>query len=186
MPVPSPYGLILGPLNTSGLAYAVTGSVACIVYGEPRLTADIDIVVLLRRADIPRVEAAFPITDYYCPPTETLLIEVDRTHRGLFNVIHQKTGFKADFFVAARDPLHVWALEHRRVKKVQGDDVWLAPPEYVVVRKLEAFREGGSEKHLRDIRFIRAATELNERFLTVQIDRLGLEEQWALCRTRSD
>jgi len=169
-------------LNASGLPYCVTGSVACIVYGEPRLTVDIDIVVLLRRTDIPRVEAAFPNSDYYCPPTETLLTEVDRTHRGIFNVIHHETGFKADFFVAARDPLHTWAIENRRMKKVYSDDVWLAPPEYVVVRKLEAFREGGSEKHLRDIRFMRAATELNERFLTVQIDRLGLREQWQLCQ----
>jgi hypothetical protein len=30
----------------------------------------------------------------------------------------------------------------------------LAPPEYVIVRKLEYFQEGGSEKHLRDIRSI--------------------------------
>ena len=28
----------------------------------------------------------------------------------------------------------------------------LAPPEYVIVRKLEYFNEGGSDKHLRDIR----------------------------------
>jgi hypothetical protein len=30
----------------------------------------------------------------------------------------------------------------------------LAPPEYVIVRKLEYFQEGGSEKHIRDIRSI--------------------------------
>ena len=30
----------------------------------------------------------------------------------------------------------------------------LASPEYVIVRKLEFFKEGGSEKHLRDIRGI--------------------------------
>jgi len=29
----------------------------------------------------------------------------------------------------------------------------VAAPEYVIVRKLEFFREGGSEKHLRDIRW---------------------------------
>ncbi len=27
-----------------------------------------------------------------------------------------------------------------------------APPEHVIVRKLQFFREGGSQKHLRDIR----------------------------------
>lgn len=30
--------------------------------------------------------------------------------------------------------------------------MWLAPPEYVIVRKLEYCREGHSEKHVHDIR----------------------------------
>lgn len=29
--------------------------------------------------------------------------------------------------------------------------LWLAPIEYVITRKLQFFRDGGSEKHLRDI-----------------------------------
>ncbi len=28
---------------------------------------------------------------------------------------------------------------------------WIAPPEYVILRKLEYYREGGSQKHLDDI-----------------------------------
>ena len=35
---------------------------------------------------------------------------------------------------------------------VEGDPLVVAQPEYVIVRKLEYYREGGSEKHLRDIR----------------------------------
>lgn len=35
------------------------GAVAAIVYGEPRLTHDIDVVVALRAADAPRLAAAF-------------------------------------------------------------------------------------------------------------------------------
>ena len=35
---------------------------------------------------------------------------------------------------------------------IEGISMMLAPPEYVIVRKLEFFKEGGSEKHLRDIR----------------------------------
>ena len=35
---------------------------------------------------------------------------------------------------------------------VEGDPLVVAQPEYVIVRTLEYYREGGSEKHLRDIR----------------------------------
>ena len=46
----------------------VTGAVAAIVYGEPRLTHDIDVVVALRADDAPRLAAAFPAPDFYVPP----------------------------------------------------------------------------------------------------------------------
>jgi len=32
---------------------------------------------------------------------------------------------------------------------IEGEPIWVAPPEYVILRKLEYFREGKSEKHLR-------------------------------------
>lgn len=36
------------------MPYMVTGAVATAVYGEPRLTRDIDLVIALRSADAPR------------------------------------------------------------------------------------------------------------------------------------
>ncbi len=44
MPAPDLLGLFIGPINRLGLEYMVTGAVAAIVYGEPRLTHDIDVV----------------------------------------------------------------------------------------------------------------------------------------------
>ena len=46
----SPLAPFLEPLEALGLPYCITGSVAASVYGEPRLTADIDVVLLLYRA----------------------------------------------------------------------------------------------------------------------------------------
>lgn len=66
-------------------------------------------------------------------------------------MIHKETGYKADCYPIGRDPLHRWAMARRRRIVMFGEPVMLAPPEYVIVRKLEFFREGGSEKHLRDI-----------------------------------
>ena len=45
-------------------------------------------------------------------------------------------------------------MARRRRELVSGQEVWLAPAEYVVVRKLEYYRSSGSERHLRDVRAI--------------------------------
>jgi hypothetical protein len=151
MPGPEPFLIFVRKFEELGLSYMVTGSVAAAYYGEPRLTYDVDIVLDLRREDAPRLEAAFPPDQFYCPPRETLLEELGRSRRGHFNLIHHKTGFKADIYLHGDDPLHRWALPRLRRTTLEGTGVALAPPEYVILRKLLYYREGGSEKHLRDI-----------------------------------
>lgn len=148
----------------------------------PRDTHDVDIVVVLKPGpDIERVAKAFPIEEFYCPPEEILLQEALRGQRGHFNLIHHQSGFKADMYLAQREPLHAWALRERRSVDVEGVPVSVAPPEYVIVRKLEFFREGGSEKHLRDIEgMLRVSGELI-RFPVIEewVQDLGLAKQWA-------
>ena len=43
----------------------VTGSVAVIVYGDPRMTHDIDLVVEISRKQIPAIIDAFPEEEFY-------------------------------------------------------------------------------------------------------------------------
>jgi len=63
-----------------------------------------------------------------------------------------------------------------------GETIMLAPPEYVIVRKLEYYREGRAEKHLRDIRAMLAVSgdQLNQTDLSGWIQRRGLESEWRL------
>jgi hypothetical protein len=182
MPAPSPLASFIDPLEHLGLAYCITGSVAASVYGEPRLTADIDVVLLLRLADIAALRAAFPEAEYYVPPEETLRSELARASHGAFNLIHHVSQFKADIFLAGSDTLHAWALQHRRRIDLEGSGAWIAPPEYVIVRKLEYLHEGGQDKHLRDIRFILAATEVDRAFLDSEARTRGLETLLKNCR----
>ena len=62
----------------------------------------------------------------------------------------------------------------------RGELIVIAPPEYVIVRKLEYFREGHSEKHLRDIRAMLAVSgeQLDRATLNEWIQRQGLESEW--------
>ncbi len=160
----------------------VSGSVASIIYGEPRLTNDIDIILHVTSGDVDHVARAFPLTEFYCPPVEIITIEARRRQRGHFNLVHHKTGHKADVYLVGEDPLHAWGFPaRRRIDLGENQSLWVAPPEYVVLRKLEYFKEGGSEKHLGDIRgMLEVSGEVIDRtILDRWIPKLGLGDQWA-------
>lgn len=169
------------PLEAAGLDYLVTGSVASILYGQPRLTHDIDLVLSMARSDARVLASAFPDESFYCPPEDVLRVESGRTERGHFNLIHHQTGYKADVYLQGRDALHRWAMARRRAVEVAGERMWLAPPEYVILRKLEYYREGGARKHLEDIRgMLDVSGELLEREeLSRWLEHLGLGQAWA-------
>ena len=172
--------IFVHPLNRLGVAYMVTGSAASMAYGVPRVTLDIDMVIELTATQKELLPGAFPPEEFYCPPCEVIGIETERASRGHFNIIHMETGFKADLYPVGGDPLHRWAMERRRRVEMFGETVMLAPPEYVIVRKLEYFNEGGSDKHLRDIRgMLDVSGELIDRVgLETMVSRRNLTAEW--------
>lgn len=185
MPAADFIALFTVPLERLGLPYMITGATAAILYGQPRLTNDLDVVIELREADIERLRSAFPEDDFYTPPAEVIGLELTRAERAHFNLIHHDTGFKADLYPIRSDPLHLWALPLRRRIPFGEATISVAPPEYVIVRKLEYFREGGSEKHLLDIRTILeiSGDQLDHVALQDWITRKGLAAEW--CRVNS-
>jgi hypothetical protein len=172
--------LFTAPLEQARINYMITGSIATIAYGEPRLTHDIDLVLALQQSQIESLLKSFPLDAFYAPPSEALILEVQRASRAHFNLIHHATGFKADCYLVGNDPLHIWAMQHRqRIELDQHASIWLAPPEYVIVRKLEFYREGESAKHLDDIRKMLPHLEtLDTHWLQQQLQQRGLEEYW--------
>ena len=184
MPDPEPelFLLFVRPFNRAGIRYVVTGSVAAIFYGEPRLTHDVDFVVFLNSADIQKLAETFPSPVFYLPPAEAIATEAQREQRGHFNIIHIDTGFKADLYLTGRDDLNAWAFRGRRQVELDGETISLAPPEYVIVRKLEYYREGGSEKHLRDIRSMLTISgeQLDRQALNDWVERRGVQAEWRL------
>lgn len=179
MPQRSLFAPFIARLDGLGLPYFVTGSTAGIAYGEPRLTNDVDIVIALSLRDVRAFVAAFPLEEFYCPPEDVLAIEVRRGQRGHCNVIDHATGFKADIYIAY-DELHRWALAHRRTVMLDDLRVPVAPAEYVILRKLDYFREGKSEKHMRDIRGMLdiSGDQIDRSFLAQWIERMGLGAEW--------
>lgn len=180
MPEPDLFLLFVERLNDAAIPYMVTGSVAGIVYGEPRVTHDVDLVVELDARRAEDFVALFPPEEFYCPPEAVVRAEVLREARGHFNLIHHATGFRADIYPVGRDALHRWAMSRRRSVEMDHTQVWVAPPEYVILRKLQYYQEGGSDKHLRDIRSMLelSAPVIDRGELEARISQLGLSEVW--------
>jgi len=176
------------PLITTGLPYAVTGSVAAMAYGEPRLTNDIDLVLEIKIQDIPRLIAAFPEEDFYLPPSEVIATEIVRGARGHLNIISQHSLLKADVYLVSGDPLHRWAMENVKTLDIEGLPIAFTPPEYIIIRKLEFFREGGSQKHLRDISAMleESSDIIDQTFLTRRLTALNLLPEYAQAQALTE
>lgn len=143
--------LFVRPLHDGSIDYLVTGGIATIVYGEPRFTRDIDVVLAVSPRDAERFLGLWSPDEFYVPPREVFEAESARPLHGHFNLMHIESGLTADCYVAGADPLHEWAFGQVQVFDVEGLPVRVAPVEYVIVRKLSYFAQSGSTRHLEDI-----------------------------------
>jgi hypothetical protein len=170
--------LFVAPLEKAGIRYMIAGSVASSIYGEPRNTLDIDMVVLPDPAQIQLFPDLFPEEHFYLPPTEVIAIEARREANGHFNIIHHNTGLKADIYLSRNHPILPWALEHVRRVPTSSCEINLAPPEYVIIHKLGFYRESGHQRHLRDIAGIIEQQPLDQAFLQHHLNALNLTAQY--------
>jgi Nucleotidyl transferase AbiEii toxin, Type IV TA system len=167
-------------LSAVGVEWMIAGGVAAIVYGEPRLTQDIDIVVALQPRDAGKFSAQFPEADFYCRPTEVIAQEASRESFGHFNVLHLRSDARADVYLAGADPLSRRGLATKRLVELAGITVPIASPEHVILQKLRFRQQGASERHLRDVRAILRVMESAIDILALERDAaaLGAAAQW--------
>jgi len=160
------------------LVYMVVGSTASIAYGEPRFTNDIDVVVGLQESGVEAFCSSFSLDDFYINAA-TVADAVRR--KSQFNVIHPGSGLKIDFIVLSESEFDRERTSRRRLLPLLADGpVWLAAPEDVVLKKMVYFRDGGSEKHLRDIAGVVSTTadDFDHQYVSTWAHRLGVAEVW--------
>ena len=141
--------LAIGVLENLNVPYAIVGSYGSSVFGEPRFTRDIDIVVALTESVVAAFCEAFPEPDFYL--SEAAVRDAVRG-RSQFNLLHPTSGNKVDFILPRNDPWGRTQLSRATRIRLQPDlEAFVAAPEDVIVGKLWYFSEGGGDRHLRDI-----------------------------------
>lgn len=165
-------------LEEQRIVYLLVGSLASSVYGEPRLTHDIDVVVDLRSDQVARLCRAFPAPEY---DVSDKAAQEAVALGGQFNVIHPASGNKIDFLIARRDAWgHSQVSRRRREQILPGRNGYTAAPEDVILGKLWYYREGGSEKHLRDIAAMLQVSgdQIDTGYIDQWTRQLALTEEW--------
>ncbi len=149
-----------------GVEYLVGGSIASSLHGHPRSTQDIDVVADLRPEHVAPLCAALDGRFYFDEPA--IQEAVDR--RSTFNVIHLRTLFKVDVFVARDDVPTRRELQRRQTYTLDLDppeDILVASPEDIVVQKLHWYRLGD---HVSDRQWSDAMNVLRVRGKEMDLD----------------
>ena len=140
--------MVAGALEGEGVSYAVTGSIASSIHGEPVTSLDVDMVTFMSADQAARVAGRLGPRLY---ADADMLRRAAVEHR-MANFIDGSSGFKVDISVLADTAYHR-ELMRRRVKITSpdiGDTFWVVSPEDIVLMKLEWRKESRSEKQWRN------------------------------------
>ncbi len=176
--------IVVGVFERIHVPYLVTGALASIAYGEPRLTNDIDIVAEIKESHIKSLIELFPFDEFYI--SEGMIREAI-AQPGQFNIIHPASGMKVDVMIRKDTPFDRSRFQRiRRLSPSESYQADFAAPEDVIIKKMEYYHEGKSEKHLRDITGIMkiSGDELDLGYISRWAGELGVQEIWEQIKKR--
>lgn len=161
-------------LNSLKIPYLLTGGMAIYVWGRPRFTADIDVVIELKREKVKQLIQTLIKEGY----VDEDAINDALKYESEFNFIDQSAGIKVDFWVLKDDDFDKSRLKRRKIRKILDQRVYFISPEDLILTKLLWFKEAKSTRHLEDIHSILDFTkdQLDFNYLRKWADKLNVQK----------
>jgi len=165
--------LVARRLDSAGIAYMVTGSMAMGLFTIPRMTRDIDLVIECAPGDEKRIVSLFE---------EDCYIDQDGVgeavaRRGMFNIIHNEWIIKADFIVRKDSEYRKVEFGRRRTVDIEGSPVAVVAPEDLILSKLCWARDAESRIQEEDARHLaRSGIGMDWTYLEKWADFLGVRD----------
>lgn len=162
-------------LDEVKIPYFITGGFAVSIWGRPRATFDIDIVVELIEPKVePLAKALRRI--YKAGYIDEITARDAIRQGGEFNFIDPLTGVKVDFWVSKHDELSLLKAKRKLAKKISGRRVYFISPEDLILSKLEWYTMGESTRQLEDIESVLAISgkNLDMRYIKKWAKRMGV------------
>lgn len=152
---------IIPLLENLGIDYMLTGGLAVSMWGRPRSTADIDIVLEIQPKDKKIIFNLFK-KDFYI--SEEALDAAISKH-SQFNIIDFESGSKVDFYVRGKDNYEQKRFQRKKRQNILGIDVNLISPDDLILIKLLWYKEGGSTRHLEDAESILKISKIDIEYI---------------------
>ena len=160
-------------LESAGISYMLTGSMAMNYYAQPRMTRDIDVVVALCPADAEGVVKLFS-ADYY---VSREAVDSSIAHESLFNLIHHESVIKVDCIVRKRTAYRLAEFDRRQRIPIQDFATWIVSKEDLILSKLFWAKGSHSEFQLRDVRNL-VSTGCDRTYIERWTGELGVANLW--------
>ncbi|MDB6071341.1 MAG: hypothetical protein JWL81_2512 [Verrucomicrobiales bacterium] len=138
---------ITSRLESAGLDYMLTGSMALNCYAQPRMTRDIDLVVAFYLKDAQRIEEILG-PDYYVSNDAARQAVL---HQSSFNAIHQSSLTKVDLMIRKHEEFRHHEFRRRVRLRVADFDVWVVSKEDLILSKLDWARDSQSSRQFSDV-----------------------------------
>lgn len=146
-------GEVARVLDNLNIVYAVTGGYAVSIWGKPRSTLDIDVIIELLEPKIHNLAKALKTISAMSYVDEDMVVRAFE-RKGEFNFIHIESGIKVDFWISSGDEFSKLQLKRRVPKMIAGRTIYFLSPEDLILNKLKWHKMSGSELQLRDIEVI--------------------------------
>lgn len=161
------------------LLYLVTGGMAVLVWGRPRFTADIDIVVEIESSHVESFVKALKNLGEAGYIDQDIVDETVE-NGGEFNFIDGVTGIKVDFWVSSNENFDLSRFKRRCAKEILGQKIYFTSAEDLILSKLKWFRESRSNRHLEDAESVLkiSGKDLDFKYLKEWVVKLGLGSEF--------
>lgn len=156
------------------IPYYITGGFAVSVWGRPRATFDIDVVIKLFKPEVARLAKTIR-TIYKLGYIDEDVAKDAVERKGEFNFIEPETGFKVDFWIEKGTKLDLLRFKRKKAEIIKRQRVYFISPEDLILSKLEWYQKTQSTRQLEDIESILkiSGEKLDKNYLEHWAKKLG-------------
>jgi len=176
---------VVAALEAYGIPYMLTGSLASSMYGVPRATNDVDLVISPSPSQLQSLIQFCIRLGLYVPPFEEALKALRRETQ--VNIIDFANSWKADLIIRKQREFSITEFQRRETVEAEEWSLKIATAEDVLLAKLEWAKMGESEIQLEDAAGILRiqGDRLDIAYIEKWVAVLHVEEQWQAVRERA-
>ncbi|OGZ72388.1 MAG: hypothetical protein A2908_03005 [Candidatus Staskawiczbacteria bacterium RIFCSPLOWO2_01_FULL_38_12b] len=150
-------------LDKLEIPYVITGGMAVSVWGRPRSTMDIDIIVKLEPKNVQMLIKELLNIDKDVYVSEDAIKEA-LERKGEFNFIDPNTQLKVDFWIV-KNIFNQQEIQRAVPQEFEGYHVQFVSPEDLILSKLLWHQESYSTKQLDDIKSVLAISKVDMEYI---------------------